>query len=102
MVYDVGLVLVWSINYRCQPMPGNGGQTRSSLMNLTTSLANMVTKHNIYLGDLPYSLSLNNDPLLVKEYSISFLPASPSFRSRTFEGFFELTRHPASALNLSL
>ena len=53
MVYDVGLVLVWSINYRCQPMTGNGGQTRSSLMNLTTSLANMVTKHNIYLAIQP-------------------------------------------------
>ena len=40
-----------------------------------------------------------NDPWLVKWFSVSFLPATPSSPSRTLEGLFELTRRPSRALD---
>ena len=40
-----------------------------------------------------------NDPFSGKHYSLPFLPATPSFPSRTIEGLFELTRRPSRALH---
>ena len=40
-----------------------------------------------------------NDPLSGKQYSLPFLPATPSSPSQTLEGLFELTRRPSRALD---
>ena len=41
-----------------------------------------------------------NGPSLRKQYSLPFLPATPSSPSRTLERLFELTRRPSRALEL--
>ena len=41
-----------------------------------------------------------NDPSTGKHYSLTFLPATPSFPLRTLEGLFELTWRHSRALNL--
>ena len=40
-----------------------------------------------------------NDPSSEKQYSLLFLPATPSSPSRTLEELFELTRSPSRALD---
>ena len=41
-----------------------------------------------------------NDPSLGKDFSLPFLPSTPSSPSQTLEGLFELTWRPSRALDL--
>ena len=49
--------------------------------------------------DLPGWANQINNPSAQKYFSLPFLPATPSFLSRTLERLWELTRCPSQALN---